>query len=209
MMLFRAQLCAQVLWFAVIGLVLGGGVPALAQNASGDRAGVATNTVMPKVGYRLDIRLLELPAPVARVSAWAQYAVSNAECVPVDQMRAPGGLRLPPEERKDLALELLDGAYFTTVYEDALVDRDLFGLGVCRWALQSVTVAFASAATKFVGGATVEQLRSGAPTTKYYLVRDFRERPAVGDQVFGEAPGFYKKSLGAQFSLTIASRLLQ
>ena len=100
-----------------------------------------------------------------------------------------------------------DNTYATTVSEDAFLDEDYYGLGVCHWALGTASVHFHSPATQFVGGISADQLTAEAEVTEHYLVRDFAQKPAVGDVVFGEdAPNFYLPSLGPQFKLSISAR---
>lgn len=162
----------------------------------------------PKRVYVLALRFTGLPAAVTRLSVTANYEVDNLDCVPVDYTKAIGGIRLPPEQRIELTLQKIDdNTYATTVSEDAFLDEDYYGLGVCHWALGTASVHFHSPATQFVGGISADQLTAEAEVTEHYLVRDFAQKPAVGDVVFGEdAPNFYLPSLGPQFKLSISAR---
>jgi hypothetical protein len=162
----------------------------------------------PKRTYALALRFTGLPAAVTRLSVTANYAVDNLDCVPVDYTRAIGGIRLPPEQRIELTLQKIDdNTYATTVSEDAFLDEDYYGLGVCHWALGTASVHFHSPSTQFVGGISADQLTAEGEVTEHYLVRDFAQKPAVGDVVFGEdSPNFYLASLGPQFKLSISAR---
>ena len=162
----------------------------------------------PKRAYTLALRFAGLPADITRLSITANYEVKNLDCVPVDYTKAMGGIRLPPEQRIELTLQRIDdNTYATTVNEDALLDEDYYGLGVCQWALGTASVHFHSPSTQFVGGISADQLTAEAEVTEHYLVRDFAQKPAVGDVVFGEdSPNFYLASLGPQFKLTISAR---
>ena len=162
----------------------------------------------PKRVYVLALRFTGLPAAVTRLSVTANYEVDNLDCVPVDYTKAIGGIRLPPEQRIELTLQKIDdNTYATRVNEDAFLAEDYYGLGVCHWALGTASVHFHSPATQFVGGISADQLTAEAEVTEHYLVRDFAQKPAVGDVVFGEdAPNFYLPSLGPQFKLSISAR---
>jgi hypothetical protein len=162
----------------------------------------------PKHSYALALRFAGLPAAVTRLSVTANYEVDNLDCVPVDYTKAMGGVRLPPEQRIELTLQRIDDhTYATTVHEDAFLDEDYYGLGVCHWALGTASVHFHSPSTQFVGGISADQLTAEAEVTEHYLVRDFTQKPAVGDVVFGEdSANFYLASLGPQFKLTISAR---
>lgn len=162
----------------------------------------------PKRGYALALRFTGLPAAVTRLSLTANYEVDNLECVPVDYTKAMGGVRLPPEQRIELTLQRIDdNTYAATVHEDAFLDEDYYDLGICHWALGTASVHFHSPSTQFVGGISADQLTAEAEVTEHYLVRDFAQKPPVGDVVFGEdSPDFYLASLGPQFKLTISAR---
>jgi hypothetical protein len=161
-----------------------------------------------KHGYVLTLRFAGLPAAVNRLSATANYEVDNLDCVPLDYTKALGGVRLPPEQRIELILQRVDdNTYTTRVHEDAFLDEDYYGLGVCHWSLGTASVHFHSPSTQFIGGIAADQIAAEAEVTEHYLVRDFSQKPAVGDVVFGEdKPDFYLTSLGPQFKLTISAR---
>ena len=162
----------------------------------------------PKRVYVLALRFTGLPAAVTRLSVTANYEVDNLDCVPLDYTKALGGIRLPPEQRIELTLQRVDeSTYTTTVHEDAFLDEDYYGLGVCHWSLGTASAHFHSPSTQFVGGISADQLVAEAEVTEHYLVRDFAQKPAVGDVVFGEDKSdFYLASLGPQFKLTITAR---
>lgn len=156
--------------------------------------------------YRLALRFAGLPAAPGRIRATADFEVDNLDCVPKDYGKAVGGVRLAPRHSVELALEPMgDGAYAAVLYADALRDEDYYGLGVCRWALRTATVHFHSPATHFVGGLDAAQIESEATIVQHYLVRDFATKPDAYEVVYGEAPGFYQESAGAQFTLTLAA----
>lgn len=162
----------------------------------------------PKHAYALTLRFADLPAAVTRLSVTANYEVDNLDCVPLDYTKALGGIRMPPEQRIELTLQRIDdNTYTTIVREDAFLDEDYYGLGVCHWSLGTASVHFHSPSTQFVGGMSADQLAVEAEVTEHYLVRDFSQKPAVGNVVFGEdKPDFYLASLGPQFRLIITAR---
>lgn len=162
----------------------------------------------PKQTYVLTLRFAGLPAALAEIAATADFEVENRECVPYDFARAAGGVRLPPRHSVALDLRKVDDTTWTAeLHEDALNDEDYYGLGICRWALNTATVHFHSAATHFVGGIAADRLAAEAEVTDHYLVRDFAQKPAPMDVVFGEeSPDFYQSSVGPQFTLTISAR---
>ena len=180
---------------------------AAAQSAEIQGAQMVITNPAPRNGYAVRFEFAGLPGSIAEPTAFALFEVTNRDCVPVDHARAIGGIKLPPQHQLALQLTALgDRSYRTNVFEDALSSSDLFGLGLCHWALQGLTVTFRSTATRFIGGASLEQLRTAEPVVQHYLARDFFERPAVGTHVFGEKPGHYLSSMGPQFTLTIAGR---
>ena len=162
----------------------------------------------PRQRYVLDLRFSGLPGALTDIAATADFEVENRECVPYDYSRAAGGVRLPPRHSVPLVLQRVDDTTYTaTLHEDALLDEDYYGLGVCRWALNTATVHFHSAATHFVGGIDADRLAAEGAIVDHYLVRDFAQKPAPMDVVFGEeSPDFYQAAVGPQFTLAIAAR---
>ena len=193
-----------VLLFVVVALSAGWA----AQSPLAQKPVVPERKSGPNIGYETSFRFAGLPAPLEKIVAFARFEVSNRDCVPVDFSRAPGGVRVLPEFQMDLVLKATDSDYTATIYADALADTDMFGLGTCRWRLEGVTVNFKSETTLFVGGLPSEQMRDNVPVVQHYLVKDFFEKPKVGDWVFGEKPDYYLKSLGPQFTLTVTARKL-
>jgi len=162
----------------------------------------------PTQSYRLTLRFADLPGALSDIAATADFEVENRECVPYDYTRAAGGVRLPPRHSVQLALQRVDERTYTAVlHEDALRDEDYYGLGVCRWALNSATVHFHSATTHFIGGIRADKLVAGESQVEHYLARDFAQKPSPMEFVYGEAsPDFYQASVGPQFTLSIDSR---
>lgn len=162
----------------------------------------------PSQRYVLTLRFAGLPGEIADLDATADFEVENRECVPYDFSRAVGGVRLPPRHSVPLALERVDAATWTAVvHEDALLDEDYYGLGVCRWALNNASVHFRAGATRFVGGMPADRLLAGGTLVDHFLVRDVAQKPEPMEVVFGEeAADYYQASAGPQFTLTIAAR---
>jgi hypothetical protein len=162
----------------------------------------------PTQRYVLTLRFDGVPGEIADLAATADFEVDNRECVPYDFTRAVGGVRLPPRHSAPLALQRVDDHTWTAeLFEDALQDEDYYGLGVCHWALNNATVHFHSKATHFVGGMPADRLLAGGTVTDHFLARDFAQKPAPMDVVFGEeSAGFYQKAAGPQFTLTITAR---
>lgn len=186
---------------------------AVAAGLSAPSSGEAQPAVQPKASkepdkaHRVEIRFDGLPGPLAAVSGRTTYKVANLDCIPADHNRAIGGIRLAPEHDIEIDWQRAeDGSQSAIVRERPLLDESYFGLGVCRWELQTITVHFTSARTKFVGGINAEQMRGGVVSTQHYLVRDFQEPPAHIDWVFGQKAGYYLERFGPQFTLRIRPR---
>ncbi len=162
----------------------------------------------PKRTYVLTLRFAGLPDALQDVAATADFEVDNRDCVPYDFSRAVGGVRLPPRHSVALELKKVDATtYVARLHEDALQDEDYYGLGVCTWALNTATVHFRSIATRFVGGMPADRVVAEAEVVDHYLVRDFAQKPAPMDVVFGEETAdFYPTSAGPQFTLTLSAR---
>jgi len=156
-------------------------------------------------GNTISYRFSGLPAAVRLSGAELHFEVGTRECVPMDYGRALGGVRLPPRYALPAPAWLSpDGALVVEVPEDALIDEDYFGLGKCRWVLQSVSLPFASENARFVASVSADQILAGKDLVFHYLVSDCTsggvEHLAV---IFGEPSGFYPDDK-PQFSLKVS-----
>lgn len=158
-----------------------------------------------KKSYGLDVWFIENPGPFKEIDITAHYRVGDY-CTPPELL---SGAVLPPEHDIKLVVKKIDDGHFATVFhQDALRDDDYFGLGVCRWAIQNVTVKFKSPSTQFLASLSSRggEIQADLPQTQYYLSSDYFKKPEVGDMVFGENAGFYLPSLGRQFRVILATK---
>lgn len=158
----------------------------------------------PTQTYRLDVAFKDAPGPIAKVRALALYRADNTPCARPQPL---SGAVLAPEHRLLLPLEKIDGQRFRAVFHrDALMDEDYFGIGVCRWRLQNIAVHFSSPTTDFTAGlagpaANVARIQ----TEQYFLNRDYAEKPEPMTIVYGEAAGFYRRTMGPQFQVRLSA----
>lgn len=170
--------------------------------------GVQINSA-PKSAYALDIQFTDIPQPAQKIEVYGFYRVENAECVKALPL---SGAVLPPEHRLLLPLhKVADGHYRTEFYEDALRDENYFNLGMCRWRLQNIAAYFSSPATRFTASLSNSQSRSETTfsATRYFLHRDYFEKPKVGTIVFGEGADFYRPELSKQFQVRLSAKKRQ
>ncbi len=157
----------------------------------------------PKKHHDVVFTFNGLPDAISDVTATADYAVDNIECVPA---RVGSGARLRPEHSLSLNLQRIDGnKYATTVYTDAIEDEDYYGLGVCRWSLNWTTLRFRSATTAFVGAIAMDQMQAGKPIVLHYLISDFNNKPDPETVVFGEETDIFTAEAGRRFALTVSA----
>lgn len=158
-------------------------------------------------GSTLEFRFSGLPGAVRLSGAELHFEIQNRECVPMDYGRAWGGVRLPPRYGLPVPISLAsDGALTVDVPNNALIDEDYFHLGICHWALQSMSLPFASANARFVASISADEILTGKDLILQYLVSDYTsggiEHLAA---IFGERPSFYPDNK-PQFSLKVAVR---
>lgn len=157
-------------------------------------------------GNALEFRFSSLPGSIRLSDAELHFEVQNRECVPMDYGRAWGGVRLPPAYGLPAHISRAsDGALIVNVPKDALIDEDYFGLGVCHWALQSVSLPFASDRARFVASVSADEILAGKDLVLRYLVSDYTSGAEHLTAIFGEHPGFYADNK-PQFSLKVTVR---
>lgn len=157
-------------------------------------------------GKALEFRFSGLPGAVRLSGAELHFEIQNRECVPMDYGRAWGGVRLPPRYGLPTPVSLAsDGALIVDVPKDALIDEDYFGLGPCHWALQSVSLPFASQRARFVASVSADEILTGKDLVLQYLVSDYTSGAEHLPVIFGERAGFYPNGK-AQFSLKVIVR---
>ena len=155
----------------------------------------------PSEQYRLLVTFDSLPGALTALEASANYAVVNPECVPP---LMPSGARLPPEHSITLDLPPSAATDHAPVFAaDALQDADYFGLGVCRWGLNGVSLRFRSPTTVFSAAIDAAQVRSGETVTLHFLASDFATAPVVGGVVFGEQVDRYTAESGPRFTASL------
>lgn len=98
---------------------------------------------VPKELHKLTVGFPKEVGPVQIKRARANYSIENRTCVPLDHTMALGGKR--PHSVQQVTIDLLESAdaeYSGYLYSDAFAPADYYGLGVCRWTLESVDVLF-------------------------------------------------------------------
>ncbi len=160
----------------------------------------------PHGGNTLEFRFSGLPESIRLSDAELHFEIQNRECVPMDYGRAWGGVRLPPRYGLPAHISRAsDGALIVDVPKDALIDEDYFSLGVCHWALQSVSLPFASDRARFVASVSADEILAGKDLVLQYLVSDYTSGAKHLPAIFGERPGFYPDNK-PQFSLKVTVR---
>lgn len=159
-----------------------------------------------QTGREIAFRFSDPPGAIHQPGAALFYAVTNQDCVPIGYKRALGGVRRLPRYRLAAPVVITaDHAYIVTAWDGALVDENYFGLGTCRWALQSVTFTFSSdTGARFVAPIAADALREGDDVGLRYLASDFERGAARDPAIFGERPDYYPRSK-PQVSLAIAT----
>jgi hypothetical protein len=161
----------------------------------------------PKSNYVVDVTFDGVDATGFYVGAYALYRVTNRDCVAVNPSAAIGGLQLLPEyERRFKVRETAGGKKSLTISLDALMPENYFGLGMCNWALDGLTVEFSNGSGRFVAGLSADQIKATQPISSYYLMSDLN-RPIGEAYVFGEKADFYLATMGPQFTATLQSIL--
>lgn len=127
----------------------------------------------------------------------------------MDYQRALGRVRLTQRHRLTAPMQADgEGRFIVRAWDDALVDEDYFRLGLCHWALESVTFSFVSPqGARFVAAIAVTDLRAEQALNLRYLISDLATPAGSDPAIFGEAPGFYPDHK-PQFTLTIATKVL-
>lgn len=162
----------------------------------------------PSQSYVVDIDFKNHPGPFSDVEATAHYRVGDG-CTPPLPF---SGAILPPRHAMALVVKRInEDSYQATFHLDALRNEDYFGLGVCRWAFQNVSVRFKSPATQFIAtyAGSKDGIPSNAKEVLHYLVADYFKMPEVGGLVFGERADWYRPKLGPQFQLILSANKAQ
>lgn len=183
-------------------------LPACQGRASGTLPAIHPQT-NPAVqsGIAVVFRFADLPGSVRDPGAAVHYTVTNRDCVPMDRTAALGGVRLLPKYRlATLVHRNADGSLVLWAWQDALHDEDYYGLGPCRWALESVTFTFVSdRGNPFVVSLAADELAPGTVHDLRFRVSDF-EAPVTGPSrppIFAEPPDFYPVAT-RQFSVRVS-----
>jgi hypothetical protein len=190
------------LWFALLALA---GCSSNAHPTKFNRAFVDLIST-PKANYLVKLSFEDVEPVDFRIEATARYHVTNRSCVAMDMSAAVGGLQLLPEyELKLPVIRTAHSAFDIALSLDSLVDENYFGLGVCNWSLDTVSVGFSNGKARFVSGIGAEDMNVGKPISRYFLVSDLAKSPTPAVAFFGEEAGFYLASMGPQFRIILRS----
>ncbi|MBX9401511.1 hypothetical protein K4L06_09315 [Lysobacter sp. BMK333-48F3] len=127
---------------------------------------------VPKLAYRIELKLADAPGPFAAGEGFVRYEAPNCSYTPSAIM----GVRRRLMQSLPMQLTKIDDATFiATVYFDAMLDEDYqLGEGVCHWELQSVNAWLKATGAKTDTGYVVnlsgDEVIARKSQTNYYLM---------------------------------------
>lgn len=78
-----------------------------------------------------------------KVRVQAIYHITNKKCIPLDYGRALGGVRLDYPVKVDLTPKYIsENKFLVLVGIDKILPGNYWGLGLCRWDLDNISVSF-------------------------------------------------------------------
>lgn len=169
----------------------------------------------PRRAFEVRVVLDGAPGPFTRVSAVAQYDVSNeAECGKKDEL---AGVFLSITSNETVSLtRVSDTEYAGTVYADGIVDEDYYGRGVCHWELTEARVVLQAgkdeADTRFVADLPAASILGQGSRTKHFWTGYYPRAEMPGFREFGNTD--LKTAQGRQaadqrdafFSITVTAK---
>lgn len=119
----------------------------------------------PMDRYEITIQIENKVTSPQGIGGKVSYMVDNAEkCLPVDYTRAIGGVRPVLYREQSLTYERVSNHVFKTyIYEDAILNEDYYGLGVCDWGAQSVSAHIVIGSSTQIAGVTNKNIKSETP----------------------------------------------
>lgn len=95
----------------------------------------------PTERFEITVRISDDAEIPEQLFGRSTYGVENPKrCLPLDYTRALGGVRPELYHEQAQTYEKVGARVFRTyVYEDAIINEDYYGMGVCDWGVQVVT----------------------------------------------------------------------
>lgn len=90
--------------------------------------------------YEMVVILKQNPNDIVRATAKVSYRITNTDCVPVDYGRSIGGSRPIFQEVKNASVGVEGETYIAVFHEDLLEDEDYYGLGICHWHVEGISM---------------------------------------------------------------------
>lgn len=155
-----------------------------------DQSQIKDNT-HPTQRYEVSVTL-DAPEPVTTMTGGVAYIPVNVECVPKLPLE---GARQVPNTSRDFNMTSTDGGrtwkgYF---YRDMIEDEDYFGLGVCRWDIESVGAGFKAHGDGFGVSLSLQDLNSPRRYTSYFSRKEFFNK-AINNGIAREWRAAYEES---------------
>ncbi|HEX7814134.1 hypothetical protein [Dyella sp.] len=158
----------------------------------------------PRMHYQVTMNINKSPGPFDEVKGFLTYRIENRQCVSEDPI---SGVRATQAEWPEFELKKVsEDAYIGELYLDLFKGDDYYGLGVCQWKLQSITITPTVNGNTFYLSATAEEIQRGNPTSTYFLLEDYKNS-SEPLKIFGAPLNENNKTkLDKFFSVTITGK---
>lgn len=151
----------------------------------------------PVQRYEITMTIENPPGPFDSVKGYAQYEAPD--CIYL--MNPAEGVHNQPMTTIDVSFRKIDDRKYSAVfYEDAMLNEDYFGTGVCKWkftfARAELKATGADNETTFVLSFASKETRSSKAITSYFWKGSYPREGAAAFSDFGfPSPETYKPSL--------------
>lgn len=150
-------------------------VGALSAQARGAAEPVARLNLHPTQAYVVRLHTDAAPGAFDEVVGDVLYQAGPPRCLEWKDRWA--GVTVEARHRQPFAMHAVDATtYEGVVYLDQLVDEDYYGLGVCHWSVNVMTVELRKNGTLFT--ASVPGDPQGGEQATYIPIRDYNEAAA-------------------------------
>lgn len=120
----------------------------------------------------------DAPGPWETISGTAFYHVTNEACVP--KLPLEGARETPNTARKFNLTTTDDKTWKGYFYRHMIQDQNYFGLGVCRWDIESVGTGFTVHGSVFGPGLVLQDMLTPKTYTTYFKKSEFFDKQVKG-----------------------------
>lgn len=142
-----------------------------------------------RMRYEITMTVKDAPGPFDRIEGRLLYRVSTSSCLPETSLVG----RLAPKWREPVIMKhVAHNVYRTEIYADRLRDEDYFGLGICHWRMESLSLQLVTGSLSINPSIISNDIFNGSLITRYFTNESYADKSRSRIDIGADNPSHYK-----------------